>query len=141
MMEQLNRQQLLQQTLAAQQAASVQQTARQTVQHTRQGAPEGGFGAMLQQELGKTAADQGVAFSKHAMSRAEERGIEITPSLIDQLKGSMLRAQAKGATNILAMDAEKAFIINVPNAKVITAITQEEMKENIFTNIDGAVFL
>ena len=47
----------------------------------------------------------------------------------------------KGATNVIAMDSEKAFIINVPNAKVITAITQDEMKENVFTNIDGAVFL
>ena len=101
---------------------------------------DGQFGALLQQELTRTQ-EQGVAFSKHAMVRAEERGIEITPSLIDQLKGSMIRAQAKGATNILAMDAEKAFIINVPNGKVITAITQDEMKESVFTNIDGAVFL
>lgn len=96
------------------------------------------FGAMLQQELNKT---QGVAFSKHAISRAQERGIQVTPDLMDQLAGSVSRAQAKGAKNILAMDTEKAFIINVPTAKVITAITQEEMKENIFTNIDGAVFL
>lgn len=104
----------------------------------------GAFGAMLQQELVKNsqpAQAQGVEFSKHAISRAQERGIEVTPDLMDQLAGSVIRAQAKGATNILAMDAEKAFIINVPNAKVITAITQEEMKENIFTNIDGAVFL
>lgn len=118
--------QLQQQSIAAQQHAAQNQS----------------FGAMFQQELEK-ANEQGpdVAFSKHAISRAEERGIEITPSLIDQLKGSMIRAQAKGAKNILAMDTEKAFIINVPNAKVITAITQEEMRENIFTNIDGAVFL
>lgn len=102
----------------------------------------GGFGAMLQQELVKTEQPaQGVEFSKHAISRAQERGIEVTPDLMDQLMGSVIRAQAKGATNILAMDTEKAFIINVPNAKVITAITQEEMKQNIFTNIDGAVFL
>ncbi len=105
----------------------------------------GGFGAVLQQELAGAAAQSApqpaVAFSKHAMVRAEERGIEITPGLMDQLRGSMVRAQAKGATNILAMDAEKAFIINVPHAKVITAITQDEMKENVFTNIDGAVFL
>ena len=98
-----------------------------------------GFAAALQQEL--TRAGQDVQFSKHAMTRAEERGIEITPSLIDQIKGSMVRAQAKGATNILAMDTEKAFIINVPHAKVITAITQDEMKDSVFTNIDGAVFL
>ena len=107
-------------------------------QQTRQG---GDFHAALQQELQRSEQTREVAFSKHAISRAEQRGIEITPNLIDQLKGSMIRAQAKGATNILAMDAEKAFIINVPNAKVITAITQEEMKESVFTNIDGAVFL
>lgn len=102
----------------------------------------GAFGAMLQQELAKSERPaQSVAFSKHAISRAQERGIEVTPDLMDQLAGSVSRAQAKGATNILAMDAEKAFIINVPSAKVITAITQEEMRENIFTNIDGAVFL
>ena len=102
----------------------------------------GGFGAMLRQELAKNEQPaQGVAFSKHAISRAQERGIEVTLGLMDQLAGSIVRAQAKGATNILAMDAENAFIINVPSAKVITAITQEEMKENIFTNIDGAVFL
>ena len=102
----------------------------------------GAFSAMLQQELLKNEQPaQSVEFSKHAISRAQERGIEVTPDLMDQLAGSVIRAQAKGATNILAMDTEKAFIINVPNAKVITAITQEEMKENIFTNIDGAVFL
>ena len=102
----------------------------------------GAFGAMLQQELVKSEQPaQGVAFSKHAITRAQERGIEVTPDLMDQLAGSVLRAQAKGATNILAMDTEKAFIINVPSAKVITAITQAEMKENVFTNIDGAVFL
>ena len=103
----------------------------------------GAFGALLQQELVKSQQQppQSVEFSKHAISRAQERGIEVTPDLMDQLAGSVIRAQAKGATNILAMDTEKAFIINVPNAKVITAITQEEMKENIFTNIDGAVFL
>ena len=104
----------------------------------------GSFGTMLQREIQSTAPAEesfSVAFSKHARARAEERGIEVTPDLMDQLAGSVIRAQAKGATNILAMDADKAFIINVPNAKVITAITQDEMRENIFTNIDGAVFL
>lgn len=102
----------------------------------------GGFGQLLKQQLDQAdAQSQDVTFSKHARSRAEERGIEITPDLIDQLKGGMIRAQAKGATNILAMDAENAFIINVPNAKVITAISQDEMGDSVFTNIDGAVFL
>lgn len=124
-----------------QRVSGVQRREAQQAQVQRHGTA-GGFGAMLQQELAKTERPaQGVAFSKHAISRAQERGIEVTPDLMDQLAGSVIRAQAKGATNILAMDTENAFIINVPSAKVITAITQEEMKENIFTNIDGAVFL
>ncbi len=102
----------------------------------------GEFSQLLQQQLNQAESQpKDITFSKHARTRAEERGIEITPDLIDQIKGGMIRAQAKGATNILAMDSEKAFIINVPNAKVITAITQEEMGESVFTNIDGAVFL
>lgn len=103
---------------------------------------DGGFNKLLQMKLESAQQmPQDVTFSKHARTRAEERGIAITQGLIDQLKGGMIRAQAKGAKNILAMDAEKAFIINVPNAKVITAITQDEMGESVFTNIDGAVFL
>lgn len=119
------------------------------VQHTllpqagsSKGTQGGEFGALLQKELESTRRPaQGVAFSKHAITRAEERGIQVTPHLMDQLAGSVERAQAKGATNILAMDGERAFLINVPHARVITAITQEEMKQSVFTNIDGAVFL
>ena len=104
----------------------------------------GQFTAMLKREVERSTQEResfSVAFSKHARTRAEERGIEVTPTLMGQLASSVERASAKGATNILAFDATRAFIINVPNAKVITAISQEEMKENIFTNIDGAVLL
>lgn len=94
------------------------------------------FGAVFQRELERTQSRQ-VAFSKHAMARAEERGIEVTDTLLDRLTDSVERAQAKGATNILALDRSLAFIIS----RVITAMSQEEMKENIFTNIDGAVIL
>lgn len=80
-------------------------------------------------------------FSKHAISRAEERGIELTPTLMEKLAGSLEKAQEKGAKNILAFDATQAFIINVPYGRVITTMSQDEMKENIFTNIDGAVLL
>lgn len=100
----------------------------------------GGFGAALKEELAR-AEQPGVAFSKHAMTRAEERGIAVTPDLMEQLAGSVEKAQAKGATNILALGDRQAFIINVPNSRVITTMSQEELKEAIFTNIDGAVIL
>lgn len=101
---------------------------------------DSGFAAALRREMDQAQGRQ-VAFSKHAMARAEERGIEVTPTLLDRLTDSVERAQAKGATNILALDRSLAFIINVPNGRVITTMSQDEMKENIFTNIDGAVIL
>lgn len=113
----------------------------QTEARRAQSAQEGGsFGAVLQQQLERSQTRQ-VAFSKHALSRAEERGIEVTPTLLERLGDSVERAEAKGATNILALDQSLAFIVNVPNNRVITALSEAEMKDSIFTNIDGAVFL
>ena len=100
------------------------------------------FDAMLRQQLdAKAQGTQTVNFSKHALARAEERGIELTPKLMERLSHSVERAQEKGATNILAFDDSRAFIINIPYGRVITTMSQEEMRENIFTNIDGAVLL
>lgn len=118
------------------------QSIQQTTARTGAARRAGGFGDALRHELERSGSkSSGVAFSKHAIARAEERGIEVTPTLMDRLAGSVERAQAKGATNIVAIDATQAFIINVPNGRVITTMSQEEMKEAIFTNIDGAVFL
>ena len=102
-------------------------------------AAAGRFGALLQREI--RVAEPAISFSKHAQSRAAERGIQVDDALMGQLADSVERAQAKGATNILAFDATRAFIINVPHGRVITTMSQEEMEENIFTNIDGAVLL
>ncbi len=100
------------------------------------------FGTMLREQLDvKAQSAQKVNFSKHALERAEERGIELTPTLMERLSTSVERAQEKGATNILAFDDSRAFIINIPYGRVITTMSQEEMRENIFTNIDGAVLL
>ncbi len=96
------------------------------------------FGAEL---LQRQRENQSVAFSKHARERAEQRGISVDEQLMDRLSDTVEKAQAKGANNILAFDTTRAFIINVPNGRVITAMSPEEMKENIFTNIDGAVIL
>ena len=99
----------------------------------------GAFGAMLQQKTRESA--QTINFSKHALARAEERGIELTPKLMDKLADSVEKAQEKGANTILAFDASRAFIISIPYGRVITTMSGDEMKENIFTNIDGAVLL
>ena len=96
------------------------------------------FGDMLQRQIQQR---QTVNFSKHALARAEERGIQLTPDLMGKLADSVEKAHEKGAKNILAFSDSQAFIINIPYGRVITTMSGEEMRQNIFTNIDGAVLL
>ena len=51
------------------------------------------------------------------------------------------KAEAKGLDNTLILSGKGAFIINVANNIVITAMNNEDMKEAIFTQIDGAVII
>lgn len=120
------------------QAVLASQSYAQTQTVTSQPGQGSDFAALLQQKLDE---GKGIAFSKHARERVEQRGLEVTTSLLDRLADSVQKAQAKGAQTILALDKGQAFIINVPTSRVITAMDQNEMKENIFTNIDGAVIL
>ena len=72
------------------QAAGPGRISGQTETRRAQNQQAGGFGAVLQQEMERAQTRQ-VAFSKHALSRAEERGIEVTPTLLEKLGDSARR--------------------------------------------------
>ena len=80
-----------------------------------------------------------ISFSKHANARIEERNIDIDEDVTNKLNEAVGQAKDKGLKNILVMIDNAAFIVNTINNKVITAVNSNELKENIFTNIDGAV--
>lgn len=96
------------------------------------------FGAILEEKLQK---NEEVQFSKHAKQRMEQRGIEVTNNLRNDLNSAVAKAKAKGAKDVVIIGEKSAFIVNIPNNVVVTSMTQREMKENIFTNIDSAVIL
>ena len=79
-------------------------------------------------------------FSNHAAKRIEARELQLSNSDIDRLQEAVNRAEAKGARDSLVMMENRAFIINIPNKTVITALDVEKSSENIFTNIDSVVF-
>lgn len=99
----------------------------------------GGFDAMLRQEIQK--ADTGLQFSKHSKERIEQRGISLTEELMADLNAAAGKARLRGARDVVMIGQDAAFIVNVPNNMVVTAMNGEEMKDNIFTNIDSAVIL
>ena len=80
-------------------------------------------------------------FSKHASTRLKDRDIELTGSQIDRLNAGMQKANEKGINESLVLMDQMAFIVNVKNSTVITAMNETEIKDNVFTNIDGAVIV
>ena len=96
------------------------------------------FQKILEKESGK---EQRVQFSKHASQRVQERGIVLNNNMLDSLNTAVEKARQKGAKDVVVIGEKGAFIVNVPNNIVVTTMTENEMKENIFTNIDSAVLM
>lgn len=93
------------------------------------------------QEILSEQLKQGLSFSKHANQRTEERNITITESDMNRLEDACDRAQQKGIKDALIVMDDSAFIVNATNKVVITVVDKNEMKSNVFTNIDGALFV
>ena len=80
-------------------------------------------------------------FSKHAVSRLSDRNISLTDAQNVRLANGVKQASEKGITESLVLIDSLAFIVNIPNRTVVTALDQTETNSNIFTNIDGAVII
>ena len=93
------------------------------------------------QEILHEQLNQGISFSKHASQRTEQRNIQISESDLNRLDDACNKAQQKGIKDALIVMNDSAFIVNAQNKTVITVVDKNEMKDNVFTNIDGAVFI
>lgn len=92
-----------------------------------------GFDSIFKEELEK------IKFSSHAAKRLEARNIQLSETEISKLQDAVERAEMKGAKDSLVMMDKTAFIVNVPNKTVVTAMQLGD-NDNIFTNIDSVVF-
>lgn len=86
-----------------------------------------------------TGGAQPLRFSKHAVQRAERRGISLDPTTLGRLQEGVGRIAGKGSRDSLVLVDGNAFVVSVPNRTVITAVAAEHMREQVFTNIDSAV--
>lgn len=93
----------------------------------------------IYQSLQKTSTPGEIKFSKHATNRLNDRNIELSTNQMDRLSSGMKKAGEKGINESLVLVDELAFIVNIKNSTVITAIDKGSSEENVFTNIDGAV--
>ena len=104
--------------------------------------PSISFEEILRQKQNESVIESsGLKFSKHATNRLLDRNIALTDSQNVRLENGVKQASEKGITESLVLVDSLAFIVNVPNRTVVTALDQTEANSNIFTNIDGAVII
>lgn len=105
------------------------------------GAAGQGEGRPAFEELLQDRAREGLNFSKHAAKRMNEREIAVDTQLMSDLEHAVEEARKKGARDVAVIGAQGVFIVNVPNNTVVTTMSQSDMKERVFTNIDSAVLM
>lgn len=128
----------------ANQFSSIQQVTDQylnngrTTVSSRNG--QASFREILEQKQSSMDTSE-LKFSKHASMRLADRNINLSQEQKQRLKTGAEKAEAKGIKESLVLVDSLAFIVNIPNKTVVTAMDQEESAENIYTNIDGAVVI
>jgi flagellar operon protein len=97
-------------------------------------APSGpSFSEVLSQQTG---APQ---FSRHALQRLQQRGIQLDQPTLGRLTDGVQRAAGKGSRDSVVFVDGTAYVVSVTNNTVITAVGSEHMHQQVFTNIDSAV--
>lgn len=100
--------------------------------------PGTGSAAKTEEKIKGRSFDE-ILFSKHAEKRLQSRQIELSEIDKSKLEGAMNSLEKKGAKDSLVLMGELAFIVNVPSKTVVTALSKEQMKEQVFTNIDSTI--
>lgn len=99
------------------------------------------FRNVLRESIANVAAGAPLKFSAHALQRLESRNIRLSSDDITRLNAMADKAAAKGAKQSLFMMNDVALVVSIKNRTVITAVDQDSMKENVFTNIDSAAII
>ena len=104
-------------------------------------APSGESFADALRRAQEPAPRRPLTLSAHAEQRIQQRAISLTPSEQDALSEAVAHLDAKGARDALLVRSDAAFVVNVPNRTVVTALGTEDLTARVFTGIDSALVL
>jgi flagellar operon protein len=97
---------------------------------------KGSFDQLLQKQLSQQGT---VKFSRHASQRMQTRGITFSDAQLQRLDTAISQVSAKGGRESLVMLDSTALVVSVKNETVVTVVGQDQLKDNVFTNIDSAI--
>lgn len=91
--------------------------------------------------LAKGSEVGALKFSNHAIERMQSRGISYDPARLAKLDEAVKKAAAKGSKDTLVLMDDSAAIVSVKNNTVVTVMDKNNLKENVFTNIDSTIVI
>jgi flagellar operon protein len=97
------------------------------------------FKNLLNESL--TPKEHGISLSVHAAKRLQERNLQMDSDEFFKLKGAIDKLKTKGGQDSLIITNKAAYIVDVANNKIVTAIDKDNMAENVFTKIDSTLIL
>lgn len=99
------------------------------------------FLKILNGETESKAVETDIRFSQHAMKRLDERSITLDSNEFIKLQNAFSKLSHKGSKESLVITDQAAYIVDVKNKMVVTAMDKQQLEENVFTKIDSAVFV
>ncbi len=108
------------------------------IQDRHDSSKEKSFEAVLGRVIEK---EENIKFSKHAQERLLKRNIKFSSQDLTNINTAVKKAAEKGIKDTLIIMGNTALIANVKNHVIVTATTEESLRDNVFTNIDGAIII
>lgn len=99
------------------------------------------FKNLLKSQIETTQKEHGIELSMHAAKRLQEREIEMDSGEFLRVKEAIHKLKNKGGRDSLVVTNNAAYIVDVQNNKIVTAMDKNNMAENVFTKIDSTVFI
>ena len=101
------------------------------------------FNNFLKKKINSNQAsdDSGVRLSGHAKKRLEERNINLDGNEFLKIRDGIDKLKEKGGKDSLIVTNQAAYIVDVDNQTVVTAMDKKDMAENVFTKIDSTLFI
>jgi flagellar operon protein len=78
-------------------------------------------------------------FSNHAQKRLDSRDIVLPDDGLARLSDAVQKAEKRGGKESLVLMDDLAFIVNVRDRIVVTALNADKRGEGVFTQIDSVV--
>jgi flagellar operon protein len=94
-----------------------------------------GFAQALEQKT----REQEIRFSNHAQKRLQSREISLSDEGLARLAQAVEKVEKRGGKESLVLMDDLAFIVNVRQRLVVTALDARERGEGVFTQIDSVV--